>query len=207
MENQQPEINSLPNEPQLNPFVGDPNDPSRLGLPFPSRLLMGAGAAFIGGLSFGIPHGSARAAYRFRAENAHRMPTSTTGWYLYHKSKNYHAMLGGVKEGFKFGMRLAPWAAGFFIVEEVVDNGRGGNRDVLSTVIAGLTNAGGYSLWNKLPVSAAALTAKKALVLSIAFGFAQDGIATLKGYAPSYLNFLAQSRQNELDSVSPEMKH
>lgn len=62
---------------------------------------------------------------RFRAENAHRLPSSQVGWYLYHKSKNYHVLLGGVKEGVKMGFRLGFWVGGFFFMEEAVDRLRG----------------------------------------------------------------------------------
>jgi len=61
----------------------------------------------------------------FRAENAHRLPTSQVGWYLYHKSKNYHVALGGIKEGLRMGLRLAVWTGLFLYMEEAVDRLRG----------------------------------------------------------------------------------
>lgn len=57
-------------------------------------------------------------------------------------------MLGGVKEGFKMGGKVGVWVGGFFTVEEAVDRLRGGRRDVLSTVVAGLSIAGGFSVWS-----------------------------------------------------------
>ena len=89
------------------------------------------------------------AGLRFRAENSHRFPTSATGWYLYHKSKNYHKMLGGLKEGFRMGGKVAFWGGSFFAFEELIDSARG-TKDFASTVVAGLSVAGGFSLWSKL---------------------------------------------------------
>lgn len=89
------------------------------------------------------------AGFRFRAENSHRLPTTSTGWFLYHKSKNYHTAFGGVKEGIKMGGKVSFWVGGFFMVEEAVDDLRGGRRDFLSTLVAGLSVAGGFSAWSK----------------------------------------------------------
>ena len=89
------------------------------------------------------------AGMRFRAEHAHVFPTTTTGWYFYHKSKNYNAMLGAVKEGFRMGGKVAFWAGSFLAIEEAVDGWRGA-RDFVSTVIAGLSVAGGFSAWSML---------------------------------------------------------
>ncbi|KFZ15078.1 hypothetical protein V501_02886, partial [Pseudogymnoascus sp. VKM F-4519 (FW-2642)] len=72
---------------------------ARLSLPPSQRLLLGTSTAFLVGLTLGGSHGFGLAGLRFRAENAHRLPKEPTGWYLYHKSKNYKMMLEGVKEG------------------------------------------------------------------------------------------------------------
>jgi hypothetical protein len=71
----------------------------RLSIPFALRLpaLVAVGAT--SGSLLGLIHGANETGLRFRAENAHRLPATQTGWYLYHKSKNYVAMLGGIKEG------------------------------------------------------------------------------------------------------------
>ena len=96
----------------------------------------------------GLSHGSKLAGMRFRAENAHRFPTTQKGWYLYHKSKNYHAMLGGLKDGGKMAVKLSFWAGSFFCAEIAVDNARGGVKDFASTTIAGLGIAGLFSAWS-----------------------------------------------------------
>lgn len=46
------------------------------------------------------------------------------------------------------GSKVAFWAGGFFVVEEAVDRFRG-RKDFLSTLIAGVSIAGGFSFWSK----------------------------------------------------------
>lgn len=129
--------------------VFDNNNPPRLGTDVGIRLPLSAMAAFASGMALGASHGSTKAAFRFRAENAHRFPTNPTGWYQYHKSKNYASMVGGLKEGTKLGLKVGIGAVAFCIFEETVDHARG-NRDFLSTVTAGLSFSGVYSLLGML---------------------------------------------------------
>jgi hypothetical protein len=133
---------------------------SRFSLPFSLRLPLATSLSFIAGLGLGISHGGLVAGYRFRAENAHRLPTSQKGWYLYHKSKNYNVAYGGVMEGLKMGTKVAIWTAGFFAVEDVFDRYRQ-RKDFLNTVVASLAVAGGFSLWS---TSSLSLTTKLKLI-------------------------------------------
>ncbi|KAI6249020.1 hypothetical protein HI914_02779 [Erysiphe necator] len=162
---------------------------SRLSLPFALRLPLATAIGFVSGTILGIGHGSKIAALRFRAENSHRLPTTPTGWYLYHKSKNYHTILGGVKEGAGMGLRLSTWTAAFFIVENIFDRWRG-EKDFLNTIGGGLAVAGGFSWWNSMPAPTAARTAKLSLVVGLAYGLAQDVISLARGRELSYVNFI-----------------
>lgn len=121
------------------------DDEFRLSAPFASRILLGTTFAFIAGAILGGYHGSKMASLRFRAENSHRFPTTTTGWYLYHKSKNYHCMLDAIKLGLRTGPRFVGWSGGFFFLEEAVDHWRG-SRDAISSVVAGLAMSTIFSL-------------------------------------------------------------
>ena len=129
-----------------------PESESRLSVPFYIRFPVATTGAFVVGAGMGISHGGKTAGMRFRAENAHRFPTTPTGWYLYHKSKNYHSMLGGIREGLKMGPKIGFWAGSFFLAEEAVDRWRG-KKDFLSTVVAGMTIAAGFSgqPWSVFP--------------------------------------------------------
>ena len=124
----------------------------RLSMPFSIRLVSGTTIACVTGMSLGLSYGAKTAALRFRAENAHRQPKTSTGWYLYHKSKNYNIMYGGVVEGVNMAGRCGWWVASFFTAEEAVDRLRG-TRDFGSTVVASLGTAGLFSLWSAFLLS------------------------------------------------------
>lgn len=121
---------------------------SRLSLPPAVRLTFATISSFLVGAGLGLSHGAQSAGLRFRAENAHRLPKTPTGWYLYHKSKNYNMALGGVKEGLKMGTKMSIWVAAFFAIENGWDEVRG-TKDFLNTCMASLSVAGGFSLWSK----------------------------------------------------------
>lgn len=135
--------------PSSQPPPTFPNDAQpRLSLPTPARITMGSAASALIGFSLGATQGGQSAQLRFRAEHAHKMPDSTAGWYLYHKSKNYHAMQGGIGEGFRMAVRTGIWSFMALSLESTVDRCRG-TTDMLSTVIATLTVAGAFSIWRK----------------------------------------------------------
>ncbi|MCJ1321315.1 hypothetical protein MMC15_006659 [Xylographa vitiligo] len=167
---------------------------SRLSLPFQIRFPATTATGFFAGSFLGVSHGSQTAGLRFRAENTHRLPTSSTGWFLYHKSKNYHMMLGAIKEGLKMGGKVGFWVGGFFAVEEAIDRVRGGRADFLSTVVAGLSVAGGFSAWHRFPLITAARTAKIGLLSGLAFGLTQDALGLAKGRRPFYVEFVLGSK-------------
>lgn len=121
----------------------------RLAIMTPTRLLFGSVAASMVGASLGAVQGGQMAQLRFRAEHAHKMPDTTAGWYLYHKSKNYHAMKGGIQEGFRMGFKTGFWSLLALSLESTVDRYRG-SSDMFSTVVATLTVAGAFSLWREL---------------------------------------------------------
>lgn len=126
-----------------------PLDPyPRLSLATPSRITIGSIVSAAVGFSLGATQGGQTAQLRFRAEHAHKMPDSTTGWYLYHKSKNYHVMHGGIREGFRMAARTGLWSFMALSLESTVDRCRG-TTDMFSTVIASLTVAGAFSIWSK----------------------------------------------------------
>lgn len=118
---------------------------SRLSMPSFIRIPGAAVAGFSIGMSLGLSMGSKMAGLRFRAEHAHKLPTTTAGWYLYHKSKNYHLAFGGLKEGLRTGTRLSILTTAIFCAENLFDVYRG-SKDMFNTVGASLAVAGGFSL-------------------------------------------------------------
>ncbi|KAH8700331.1 hypothetical protein BGW36DRAFT_291799 [Talaromyces proteolyticus] len=168
----------------------DSDAPPRLGIDIERRLPYTAFSAFSVGFAVGSSHGSKKAAYQFRAENAHRFPTTSTGWFQYHKTKNYKAIVGGVFEGAKLGARLGAGAIAFCLFEETVDYARHDRRDFISTVIAGLSFSGVYSVLARHDIYTAARTTKLGLKLSLAYGLTQDALEALKGNRPAYLQYI-----------------
>ncbi len=122
---------------------------SRLSIPAIFRIPLATTLSFVVGMGLGTAHGSKMAGLRFRAEHAHKLPTTATGWFLYHKSRDYHVANGGIREGLKMGAKLSVVTTATFAIENMFDTYRG-TKDFVNTVIACVTVAGGFSLWSKL---------------------------------------------------------
>lgn len=107
------------------------------------------------------------------------------------------------------GTKVGFWVGTYIAIEEAIDRARGGRADFLSSVIAGMSVAGGFSLWSKCPLPGilraeqteltasdrfplvtAARTAKIGLLSGLAFGLAQDALALAKGQRPFYVDML-----------------
>ncbi|EHA24183.1 hypothetical protein AAWM_00542 [Aspergillus awamori] len=173
--------------------------PPRLGIKLRKRVLYMSASAWSAGMMIGYMHGSKTASYRFRAENAHRFPDAARGWYQYHKSKNYHAFLQGSSQGMKMGFRLGAGALCFCLLEEVVDYARHDQRDFLSTVTAGLSMSGIYSVLARQDIYTAARSAKTGLKLSLAYGIVQDVLESWQGTRPAYIDIVLGSRRSKTE--------
>ncbi|KAK5987031.1 hypothetical protein PT974_11147 [Cladobotryum mycophilum] len=173
---------ALPHQQPTFPAESHP----RLSTMTPTRLLLGSVASGIVGFSLGSVQGGQMAQLRFRAEHAHKMPDTTAGWYLYHKTKNYHAMNGGIREGFRMGTKTSFWSLVALSLESTVDRYRG-SSDMFSTVVATLTVAGAFSLWHRFSLSTAARTAKYGLFFGFAYGGVQDLVGLARGRPIGYV--------------------
>lgn len=185
---------------------------SRLSLPFPVRLPLCIAISSMTGGVLGGATGSVESGYRFRAENAHRLPKTQAGWYLYHKSKNYVKMMGALKQGLHMAGRLSTWTLLFVSMEEAVDGARAGilrlqhpndedlhvSKDFISTALAGLGTAGAFSAWNRFPIPTAARLARLGLKVGIAYGLVQDAMSLMRGRRLGYVEFV---KRNVLGSV------
>ncbi|KAG5958673.1 hypothetical protein E4U58_005305 [Claviceps cyperi] len=166
------------------------HDPSiRLSTPVSSRLILGFVSSGTVGFVLGALHGGQIAQLRFRAEHAHKMPDTTTGWYFYHKSKNYHAMRGGISEGFRMAARTSLWTIMALGLESSVDRCRGCS-DMFSTTVATLTVAGAFSLWHRFSMSSLSRTAKMGLYFGLVYGGMQDLAALARGRPIGYVEIL-----------------
>ncbi|KAI9699254.1 MAG: hypothetical protein M1820_007226 [Bogoriella megaspora] len=193
--------------------IGVVDPTSRLSLSFGPRITLTTFLGLTAGLGLGLTQGATVAGLRFRAENAHRLPTNKVGWYLYHKSKNYAAMWGALGEGRRMGLRIGFWVATFGTLEEAVDRGRGRMKvlfgrgrgegqhvsDALSSVVAGLSTAGAFSLWNRFPMPTAARTAKMGLRFGLGYGILQDVVGVLKGRRVGYIDWIIGRSKSEVN--------
>jgi hypothetical protein len=156
------------------------------------------------GFGLGATIGGRKAADRYRAMNAHRLPSTQAGWYLYHRSKSYHTTLGAVKEGVRFGGVLSIWASMFMLAEEGLDHARArifakkneevalGQRDALDTTLAALMTAGLYTRWHRMDVFATSNMARMAVKYGLLYGLLQDAVSTFRGERPAYISWIAR---------------
>jgi hypothetical protein len=176
-------------------------------MPFDRRLLLTTGLSSLCGFTLGSTSAGRLASLRFRAENAHRLPISQPGWYLYHKSKNYYKWRFGIVEGLRKGGMVAAWSSVFFVVEESldvfrgtwragrtmgemegvdelditrIDRGMGKSRDFWSSACAGMATGGLWSAWHQFPISTAARTIRMGLLVGTGYGLLQDGMVWAK---------------------------
>lgn len=174
----------------------------RLGIADPQRIFAASFIAGVIGFSLGAAKEGKLEALRFRAENAHRLPKSEKGWYLYHKSKNYAVMLQSIKEGVKYGGKLGLFIGLFCITEIIADMKMNNKQDFRSTALTGLSS--GY-LWSRLRESSRSGKSTKLTVADsmsrqatgrmimlgfqggLTFGFAQDAVAWFNGRPPAYV--------------------
>ncbi|KAG6013189.1 hypothetical protein E4U43_007451 [Claviceps pusilla] len=170
----------------------------RLSISTPARILLGSVSSGVIGFTLGAMQGGQMAQLRFRAEHAHKMPDTTTGWYFYHKSKNYHAMQGGIREGFRMAAKTGFWSFMALGLESTVDRYRGCS-DMFSTTVATLTVAGAFSLWladfrphepDGFSMSTAGRTAKLGLLFGLAYGGVQDVVGLARGRPIGYVESL-----------------
>ncbi|PHH93060.1 hypothetical protein CDD83_1762 [Cordyceps sp. RAO-2017] len=166
-----------------------PESHPRLGVSTWTRLQLGSLSSGAVGFALGATHGGQMAQLRFRAEHAHKLPDSTTGWYLYHKSKHYYAIRGGVREGIRLGAKTCFWSFIALGLESTVDRCRG-SSDMFSTIVATLSVAGAYSLWHKFTLSTAARTAKIGLLFGLTYGGVQDLIGSARGRPIGYVELI-----------------
>lgn len=120
---------------------------SRLNMVAPARIILAALTSYGVGTALGIAQGSKMAGLRFRAEHAHKLPSTPTGWFMYHKSKNYNMARESLKEGARMGVKVCFWTTAMFFIENLYDEYRQ-SKDFVNTVMASLTVAGGFSLWS-----------------------------------------------------------
>lgn len=177
----------------------------RLSIPDAVRIPLASSTALLIGFTLGVSQGIKTAGMRFRAEHAHKLPTTKMGWYFYHKSKNYNSIWGGAKEGARMGAKICFWTTAMFGIEHMFDAYRG-TADIFNTVTACVTVSGAFSLWNRFSLPMAARTTKTALVVGIAYGGLQDVAGILRGRPIGYAEFIKRRLGGSKTAVDENQK-
>lgn len=121
---------------------------NRIGLePLKRITLITASASFWGFILGGVI-GSRQSGMQYLAENAHRLPKTTEGWYFYHKKKNYRMIYGALSKGAVYSAKTGAMVALFEALEASADFYRGG-ADLFNSVGAGLASGGIFSVASK----------------------------------------------------------
>lgn len=115
------------------------------------------------------------------------------------------------------GWRLAPLVGFFALMEEGVDRGRAavvrewrshrdwtgsgeegdgegrivaGNKDFVSTMLAGLASAGLFAAWRRMPLPTAVRLMKMGAKVGFGYGVVQDAVSLLHGRRLGYVEFV-----------------
>ncbi|KAF9423060.1 hypothetical protein BGZ94_008401 [Podila epigama] len=159
---------------------------NRIGLEPLKRITLITASASFWGFMLGGVIGSRQSGMQYLAENAHRLPRSSEGWYFYHKKKNYRMILGALSKGAVYSAKTGALVALFEVLEASADFYRGG-ADVFNSVTAGLASGSIFSVLNKLPRQ----SSKHAIMLGAGYGLVSGGLqdfsSFLKGTPVWYL--------------------
>lgn len=98
------------------------------------------------GFALGALIGGRTAGLRFTAERSHQKPTSKSGWFLYHRQKNYTIALGGIKKGILFAGKFAGWMGCFYALDIALDIYDGRRVQWWHAPLAGISMGSLFSL-------------------------------------------------------------
>lgn len=118
---------------------------NRIGLEPVKRITLITASASFWGFILGGVIGSRQSGMQYLAENAHRLPKTTEGWYFYHKKKNYRMIYGALSKGAIYSAKTGTMVALFEVLEASADFYRGG-ADLFNSVAAGLASGGVFSI-------------------------------------------------------------
>lgn len=118
----------------------------RGGLTANERLIYVPSMAGFWGFLLGGYQGGKLAGYQYMAERQHTPPKTVSGWYFYHKTKNYHVMLKATRSGVKTATKLAAICTGYeaiqFSSDVVLFDGA---THPFSSVLSGFITSGIFS--------------------------------------------------------------
>ncbi|KAI8815788.1 uncharacterized protein EV422DRAFT_483140, partial [Fimicolochytrium jonesii] len=138
-------------------------------------------AGGIGGFITGFYLGGRTRSYQFLAENAHRRPKTVSGWYFYHKYKNYEIAHFGFLGGFRSAAKFAAIMAGFASVEAGLEKMVVGRESWVCTLGAGVTTSMVFAAASRLTKQYTKYALLFGAGSSLLVGALQDGYACVYG--------------------------
>lgn len=113
------------------------------------RLYIVPLSGFLSGAVAGAYIGGRHAGWQYLAERAHNLPTTVSGWYYYHKWKNYKILFGAFRKGLAYGSKIGSFTALYQVVEAGCDRYLFDRTCMLSSLVSGLvTSATSAALGN-----------------------------------------------------------
>ncbi|KAI8872885.1 hypothetical protein GQ42DRAFT_118741 [Ramicandelaber brevisporus] len=189
--------------------MGDYSPQARIAILFHLSLSVGM-------LSGGIPALQLRG-YQYLAENAHQLPRTKRGWFMYHRQKNYEAMMAFFIGGAKSAVRIMLPVLAFEATTTAIDwlrttgasytqieadaakeNKTSGQVDALGRVMAGAVVGSVFATQTRLTKGSARRVMRLGIGIGLGMGLLEDAIAYFSGYPPAYL----QSLLNHSERIS-----
>ncbi|OMJ08749.1 hypothetical protein AYI69_g10953 [Smittium culicis] len=116
------------------------------------------------------------ASWQYLAERSHNLPTTVSGWYYYHKWKNYRVILGAFKKASYYGLRIGAVVGMYEVAEAAIDRHVIGHTSAVGSVTSGF----GVSLLcasvSRLPRSSFARLVKMGTLGGLCIGVFQDAV-------------------------------
>ncbi|OLY82221.1 hypothetical protein AYI68_g3660 [Smittium mucronatum] len=154
----------------------------------PKRITLLTITGALSGAVVGGYIGGRSASWQYLAERSHNLPTTVSGWYYYHKWKNYRVVLGAIKKASYYGIRIGFVSGAYELVEAAVDKYVVERTSALGSVAAGFTVSLLCASAARLPRSSFYRLVKMGTLGGFCIGVSQDAIDWyVKGEIPFYL--------------------
>ncbi|KAG9284693.1 hypothetical protein G9A89_002924 [Geosiphon pyriformis] len=196
-------IESIP--PQQTPR-NPPDLLDRYGLSPKDRISATTIVGLFYGFLYGSYEGGKRTGFQYLAENAHKLPTTRSGWYFYHKRKNHKVILGGMKHGVRYSVKTGSLCFLFVGIEAGWDSVRG-EADFANTLISGLSTALIFSSIYRLPMQSIKYACMFGGGFGLFSGVAQDAYRYYKGERIWYFDRFLSSNKATVKISEPQVEN
>ncbi|KAJ3330749.1 hypothetical protein HDU93_010106 [Gonapodya sp. JEL0774] len=147
------------------------------------RVLIESGflfGSFLGGFL-----GARARRLQFLAENAHRLPRTPRGWFMYHRERNYQVAKRAGIVGVSYGAKVAVVCGVFAGVETAIDVARD-NEDWISGGLSGLLTGALFASAARLPKTSTLRFLGLSTATGVTVGVSQDLYRYYEGESAKY---------------------